>query len=406
MTTYQYKAATSEGGIVDGFLVAESRDFVVRHLRAMGHIPIRIDESAGEEASAGTRKTRFGRSRVRSQQVADATRELSTLLRAGMSLDRALGTLIQLTGDEPLAPVLADIRNRIKQGSTMADAVQQHPEVFNRFYVNLLRAGEAGGALEIVLERLAEHLDRTIEIADELKSALIYPAILIVVAFISIFVLLGYVVPQFTEMFEGVGQKLPLATRVTMGVGEFLQSWGWLVAAAGALAAVIVRRQLRDADKAHQWHALLLRAPLLGGIILKIEMARFARTLATLLKNGIPLLNGMGIVRDTMTNRVLAAGLERVASGLKEGQSLGDRLAQAEVFPLFAVQMIKVGEESGNLADILQQVATVYDRDSQITIKRALALLEPMLILLLGAVIAAVIISILVAILGINELVI
>lgn len=406
MTTYQYKAATSEGSIVDGFLAADSRDGVVQHLRALGHIPIRIDESAAEDAGAEKRQGRIRRRRVKSQQVANATRELATLLRAGMSLDRALGTLIQLAGDESLAPVLADIRSRIKQGSTMADAVEQHPEVFNRFYVNLLRAGEAGGALEIVLERLAEHLDRTIEIAEELKSALVYPAILVVVALISIFVLLGYVVPQFTEMFEGVGQALPLATRVTMGVGEFLQSWGWLLIAAGMLAAAIIRRQLLDSDKAYQWHARLLRAPLIGGIILKIEMARFARTLATLLMNGIPLLKGMGIVRDTMSNRVLAAGLERVASGLKEGQSLGDRLAQANVFPLFAVQMIKVGEESGNLPDILQQVATVYDRDTQVTIKRALALLEPVLILLLGAIIAAVIISILVAILGINELVI
>jgi len=405
--TFQYKAATSDGGVVDGLLLAESRDHVVRQLRALGQVPIRIDETSKTRAvESSGRRMRLGRSRIRTQQVADATRELATLLRAGMPLDRALGTLVSLAGDDPLGEVLADVRNRVKQGATMADAVDAHNETFGRFYVNLLRAGESGGALEVVLERLAEHLDRNIEIGDALKSAMVYPAILIVVAVISIFVLLGYVVPQFTEMFEGVGQALPLSTRITIAVGEFLQSWGWLVAATAVLALLLLRRQLEDPGKAYRWHDRMLRMPLVGQVILKIEVARFARTLATLLRNGIPLLKGLGIVRDTMSNRVLAAGLDRVAGGLKEGQSLADPLAKSTKFPTFAVQMIKVGEESGNLPEILLQVAATYDRDTQITIKRSLALLEPLLILVLGAIIAAVIISILVAILGINELVI
>jgi len=405
--TFQYKAATSDGGVVDGLLLAESRDHVVRQLRALGQVPIRIDETSKTRAvESSGRRMRLGRSRIRTQQVADATRELATLLRAGMPLDRALGTLVSLAGDDPLGEVLADVRNRVKQGATMADAVDAHNETFGRFYVNLLRAGESGGALEVVLERLAEHLDRNIEIGDALKSAMVYPAILIVVAVISIFVLLGYVVPQFTEMFEGVGQALPLSTRITIAVGEFLQSWGWLVAVTAVLALLLLRRQLEDPGKAYRWHERMLRMPLVGQVILKIEVARFARTLATLLRNGIPLLKGLGIVRDTMSNRVLAAGLDRVAGGLKEGQSLADPLAKSTKFPTFAVQMIKVGEESGNLPEILLQVAATYDRDTQITIKRSLALLEPLLILVLGAIIAAVIISILVAILGINELVI
>ncbi|MDH4108011.1 MAG: type II secretion system F family protein [Gammaproteobacteria bacterium] len=407
MITFQYKAATSDGGVVDGLLLAENREHVVRQLRALGQIPIRIDETRKNRAAESTaRRRRFRRSRIGSQQVADATRELATLLSAGMPLDRALGTLVTLSGDDPVGAVLGDIRSKVKEGATMAEAVEAHQDVFGRFYVNLLRAGESGGALEIVLERLAEHLDRNIEIGDALKSALIYPAILIVVALLSIFVLLGYVVPQFTEMFEGVGQALPLSTRITIATGEFLQSWGWLLAVAAVLGALLLQRQLEDPEKAYRWHDRLLRAPLIGPVVLKIEVARFARTLATLLRNGIPLLKGLGIVRDTMGNRVLAAGLDRVAGGLKEGQSLADPLAKSTRFPAFAVQMIKVGEESGNLPEILLQVASTYDRDTQVTIKRSLALLEPLLILVLGAIIAAVIISILVAILGINELVI
>lgn len=407
MIAFQYKAATNDGNVVDGLLLAQDRDHVVRQLRALGQIPIRIDE-ARKSAAAGTapRRKSIGRRRIRSQDVADMTRELATLLRAGMPLDRALGTLVALSGDEPLADVLVDIRTRVKQGATMADAVEEHRDVFGRFYVNLLRAGESGGALEVVLERLAEHLDRNIEIGDALKSALVYPAVLIVVALLSIFVLLGYVVPQFTEMFEGVGQALPMSTRITIAVGEFLQSWGWMLAVMAVLAVLLLRKQLEEPGKAYRWHSRMLNAPLIGQVVLKIEVARFARTLATLLKNGIPLLKALGIVRDTMGNRVLADGLDRVASGLREGQSLAEPLSKSTRFPAFAVQMIKVGEESGNLPEILLQVASTYDRDTQVTIKRSLALLEPLLILVLGAIIAAVIISILVAILGINELVI
>ncbi len=405
MMRFQYKAASSDGSVVNGFLAGENREHVVRQLRALGQIPIRIDEKSVVATQRGSSLS-FSRRKIREQQVADMTRQISTLLRAGMPLDRALGILATLAENGPLGQVLVEIREHVKQGGSLADAVEAHPNVFSRFYVNLLRAGESGGALEIVLERLAEHLDRNIEIKDALKSALVYPAILVIVAVLSIFILLGYVVPQFTEMFANVGEALPLSTRITIGAGEFLQSYGWLMGALLILATLLLRRQLDDPRRAYSWHKRVLRTPLAGNVILKIEVARFARTLATLLQNGIPLLKALAIVKDTMSNRVLATGLEHVVDGLKEGQSLADPLAKSTAFPAFAVHMIKVGEESGNLPDILLQVATTYDRDTQVTLKRSLALLEPILILVLGAVIAAVIISILVAILGINELVI
>jgi len=406
MPVFQYKAASIDGEVINGTLSGTSREQVVAQLQALGQIPIQVNESTQPGSKSRSRSPIFRRTRrITDQHISNATRELATLLRAGLPLDRALTILASLSEGERMKQLLEEIREQVKGGATLADAMQAQEGVFNRFYLNLLRAGESGGALEVVLERLAEHMEQSREVQDTLLSALIYPAILIFVAVVSIFILLGYVVPQFSELFEGVGQVLPLPTRITIATGEFLQNFGWVVVLLAAAAAWRVRYQLSQPAGRYQWHARFLKLPLAGSIITKIEVTRFARTLGMLLHNGVPLLKALSIVKDTVDNRVIADGLERVASSLKEGQSLAAPLAEVAHFPAFAVHMIRVGEESGRLEDILQQVAQVYERETQTTIKRALALLEPILILVLGVVIAGVIISILMAILGINELV-
>ena len=404
MAMFEYKAATGAGEIVNGVLAGASRANVIAELQALGHVPIRVDEAA--EQTKSRRSFQWRRARVTADDVGDLTRELSTLLKAGLPLDRALGILTSLSDNETLSTTIGDIRDRVKEGSTLADAMEAQEGVFSRFYISLLRAGESGGALEVVLERLADHLERSKETRSALTSALIYPAILVVVALASIFILLGYVVPQFTEMFDGVGQALPLSTRITIAVGEGLQSWGWALVLLVIAGILFMRRQLSDPASAYKWHALALRAPILGAVVVKMEVARFAHTLSTLLHNGIPLLKALTIVKDTMGNLVLSRGIEKVTGGLRDGQSLAGPLSEVPHFSSFAVHMIRVGEESGELEQILRQVAVTFDRDTEVTIKRAMTLLEPMLILVLGVIIAAVIISILVAILSINELVI
>ena len=404
MQSFQYKAATASGSIIDGTMTGNSREHVVTQLQSLGQIPIRVDET-------GDRRDRFvllplRKKKVTDQQIADSTRDLATLLRAGVPLDRALGIMISLAEGSSMASLLDDIRQRVKQGASLADAMENQGKVFSRFYINLLRAGESSGTLELVLERLAEQMESSKEVRDELTSALIYPAILVFVAITSILILLAYVVPQFTQMFEGVGQVLPLSTRITIGVGETLQQYGWLLIVVAVGTIWIIRRQLQSEDGAYRWHKRLLGLPIAGPIIVKMEVARFARTLSILLHNGIPLLKALSIVKETMSNKVLAAGIERVAGRLREGQSLAKPLAESTDFPAFATHMIGVGEQTGNLQEILTQVADTFDRDTRTTIKRALALLEPMLILVLGVIIAAVIISILVAILSVNDLVI
>jgi general secretion pathway protein F len=404
MPVFQYKAATAAGDIINGTLNGNSRDQVVARIQALGQVPIRVDEATHTTGSSGKRRLRSGR--ITDQNIANLTRELGTLLHAGLPLDRALSIMATLSEGERLKQMLESVREQVKGGATLADAMQSQEGVFNRFYINLLRAGESGGALGVVLERLAEHLEQSREIRETLTSALIYPAILIIVALVSIFILLGYVVPQFKELFEGVGQVLPLPTRITIAVGDALQNYGWLGVLLVAGGVWLVRYQLSQPRSRYQWHARLLKLPLAGTIITRVEVARFARTLGTLLHNGVPLLKAMSIVKDTVDNQVIATGLERVAGSLQQGQSLAGPLAEMAHFPPFAAHMIRVGEETGRLEEILLQVAKIYDRETRVSIKRALALLEPVLILVLGVIIAAVIISILMAILGINQLVI
>ena len=241
MPVFQYKAATAEGEVVTGTLNGSSREQVVTHIQSLGQIPIRISE-ASAQSEAKPARPRRGR-RIKEAQIATLTQELAILLRAGHPLDRALGILASLAENERLVQLVEDVRERVKRGSTLTDAVQAQGRVFNRFYINLLRAGESGSALEVVLERLAEHMEKSREVRDALISALLYPAILLFVVLISIFILLGYVVPQFTELFEGVGQVLPLPTRITIAVGEGLQRYGWIALPVIALAVLLLRRR-------------------------------------------------------------------------------------------------------------------------------------------------------------------
>jgi general secretion pathway protein F len=391
--TFAYKAATADGDIVSGVLDGTSRDQVIEQLRLAGHVPIRVDSAP--QPTTASRLSGFRRERITEADVGVATRELATLLRAGMPLDRALAVL-----------VLSDVRRQVKEGATLADAMAEHDGVFGRFYLSLLRAGESGGALDTVLARLSEYLERSREMKAAVTSSLMYPAVLVVVAITSILILLGYVVPQFTEMFASAGQALPLSTRITIAIGEALQSYGWVLALVALAGTLVLRKQLDSPRSAMKWHAWALRLPLAGDIIVKREIARFAYTLSVLLANGLPLLNALTIVRDTMGNYVLRDGVERALSGLREGERLAKPLAAAAHFPKLAAHMIAVGEESGDLQRALEQIASTYDKEAEITIKRSLTLLEPALILVLGVVIAAVIISILVAFLGINELVV
>jgi general secretion pathway protein F len=414
MPVFRYKAVNASGGVAVGELEAANESEIVDRLRDQGLMPMQVARAAAGGgnggaaaigAAPGARRRWFAAKSVTRDNLLAITRELATLLRAGLPLDRALEVLIGLADAPPVAALLQGIRDDVRGGKSLSQALEARREVFGRFYVNIIRAGEAGGALGTVLSRLADTMERNKELRESVISALIYPTILVSVAVLSLMLILAYVVPQFEQTFAQAGRALPLATQVVIFLGTGVKQWWWAIAALAILAVLWMRRRLRDPVVRGRWDARILRAPLIGDVMTKVETARFARTLATLLANGVTLLSGLAIVRDTLGNSVLANALDGVISRLREGKGFARPLAETGLYPKLAVQMILVGEESGRLEEMLNRVAEVYDREVAMAIKRFLAVLEPALILSLAVLIGAIVFSILIGVMGMSELV-
>jgi len=413
MPVYRYRAVNPAGEVATGELDAANESEIVDRLRDQGLMPMQIAHAAGAVAAAAQPLAKDGRKRrlfeskiVTRDQLLSLTRELATLLRAGLPLDRALELLIGLSPTPAVATLLQGVRDDVRGGKALSQALATRPEVFSRFYVNIVRAGEAGGALGVVLQRLADTMERNKELRESVKSALIYPVILIFVAVVSVALLLVWVVPQFETTFAQAGRALPLATQLVVTVGKFMRGWWWAVAGGVFLAIVWFRRRGRNPAVRLARDRRLLELPLVGDLVAKIETARFGRTLATLLANGVTLLAGITIVKETMTNTVLANALDGVTAKLREGKGFGRPLAETGLYPKLATQMIMVGEESGRLEEMLGRVADVYDREVQMAVKRFLAVLEPALILGLAVLIGGIVFSILLGVMGMSELVV
>ena len=411
MPLYSYRAVSAAGDVSSGELEAANESEIVDRLRDQGLLPMQIAQALGSVASGANverppRQSIFAAKRVTRDNVLGITRELATLLRAGLTLDRALELLISLATSLPVAVMLQGIRDEVRGGKALSQALDARRDVFSRFYVNIVRAGEAGGALGTVLARLAETMERNKELRDSVRSALIYPTILIFVAVASIMILLIYVVPQFQSTFAQAGKALPIPTQVVIAVGTFLRNWWWALIPGAALAVLWFRRRGRVPAIRRIRDARLLRMPLLGDLIAKVEIARFARTLSTLLANGVTLLAGLAIVKETMGNVVLSAGFDGVIAKLREGKGFGRPMAETGLYPRIATQIILVGEESGRLEEMLSRVADVYDREVATAVKRFLAVLEPVLILGLAVMVGGIVFSILLGVMGMSELVV
>jgi general secretion pathway protein F len=412
MPVYRYKAVDAAGAVATGELDAANESEIVERLRDQGMLPMQVAQASGAtaasasaSAAASPRPRLFASRKVTRDQLLAITRELATLLQAGLPLDRALETLIGLSMSAPATALLQQVRDEVRGGKSLSQALDARREVFSRFYINIVRAGEAGGALGVVLTRLADTMERNKELRESVKSALIYPCILIGVAVLSVMVLLVWVVPQFEQTFAQAGKALPLPTQIVILLGTGLRHWWWAVIAVVVATVWLVRRRLAVPAVRLRFDGRMLRLPLIGDLMTKVDVARFARTLATLLANGVTLLSGLSIVRETIGNGVLAAALDGVIARLREGKGFGRPLGDTGVYPRLAVQMIMVGEESGRLEEMLVRVADVYDREVQMAVKRFLAVLEPALILSLAVFIGGIVFSILLGVMGMSELV-
>lgn len=396
MSQFHYRAVTSQGQMQQGQLDADSREQVVAQLQQAGLIVLEIRK-------AGRWELRLGSQRLAGNLVLLFTQQLAALLAAGIALDRALEIMTQLGQEPRLTRLIGNIHQGLRGGKALS-AVLAEQQGFSDFYLSLIRAAEAAGNLHQGLEDLAFYQERAQALKDKTLSAFLYPLVLLLVSALSLLVILTYVVPQFQQLFSDMGKALPLPTQVVIASAGFIRDWGLWLLLALALGGVLLQRQLKEPVFRLRWDSWLLRLPLYGALVGKLEMARFSRSLGTLLKSGVPLVKALQVARTSVGNFRLGKALDDSAEGLKEGQRLAGLLKQQQVFPALALQMLQVGEETGQLDKMLLKVAGTYDREVETGIQRLLTVLEPLLIVGLGMLIAAIIISILMAILSINDL--
>jgi general secretion pathway protein F len=402
MASFSYRAISSQGKTVEGAIAADRIELASRELRSQGLTLLSLDLAG--EGSQPVGDQAGGRGGVGSDDVLAMTRELAVLMRAGLPIDRALKVMIEMAGHAQLRELLEELLASVKAGKGLSQALQSYPGAFNKFYINMVRSGEASGLLADVLTRLGDYLANAKTVRSSVVSALIYPAILLTVAVLSIAGMLGFVVPQFESLFNEMGDALPVLTRAVISAGEFLQSYGWLLLLVIVVVGFFIRNWLHSEEGRAKFDERLLGLPLLGSVVFKYEVAKFSKTVGTLMGNGVSLLQSISIAVETVDNSHIKRALSVLEPAVKRGQRMSVALEEAQAFSPLVIQMVRVGEESGSLDQMMTELAQIYDEDVQAGVKRSLVLLEPALILLMGGTIAIVIIAILMGIMSVNDL--
>jgi general secretion pathway protein F len=400
MATFFFRAVASDGKMRTGSLPAENEKFVARELRKQGLTPIYVGVAPKGQAIEIKLPSFGGRRR---RDVLFFTQELSTLLNAGVPLDRALGITAELTERKNFRFIVLDVLRVLKGGRSLADSLATHPDHFNDLYINMVRAGEASGALGIVFERLSEFERTRDELRNYIISSMIYPALLACVGLASIVVLLTFVVPRFATIFQDSTMKMPLPTKVMLEASDIIKTYWLPVAIALFVAMVAWRVYTRTTAGRLWWDGFRLKIPLLGDALLKAETARFARAMGTLVQNTVPLVPSIGIAAATLNNKMIAAAMSGVQQGVKRGEGIANPLRKAAVFPPLAAHLLTVGEETGRLDSMFNKMADIYETDTKASIKRFTTIFEPAVILVMGLVIGTLILSMLLAITSIND---
>jgi len=403
MPIFEYKAVSPAGETVSGTMEAASLDLVILKLQEAGNIPLQAKEAGS--GGLGLKGFSFGSRGMNSREVGEFTQQLSTLLGAGLPLDRSLHVLMDLAESPKIQRTVGEIRDHVREGGTLSDALEKQHGAFSRLFINMVRAGEIGGTLDATLNRLADYMERSKELKDSVVSALIYPVLLLFLAAGSLILLLVYVIPQFTPIFEELGGDLPTITKIVLGVGSVLQNFWWLLIGITVVVVLRFRAMLASEEKRFSWDGRVLGMKWVGDLVGKLETARLSRTLGTLLSNGVPLLSALSIARNVISNTVLRKDVTDATREVKTGGGLARNLSRSGRFPRLALQMISVGEETGQLDGMLMKVADTYDREVKNTIDRLLAIFTPVVTMLLAAMIGTIVLSVLVAILSINDLV-
>ncbi|HEY3919300.1 MAG TPA: type II secretion system F family protein [Stellaceae bacterium] len=404
MALYRYQAAAASGELVTGEMDAATQEAVVARLHGLGYIPIRADMARQRAPLRLPLASRLSAPRRHGRGLAFLTQQLAMMLQAGLSLDRALEISQSIVPGKAERECLGAVLDRVRSGSTLADALAAQNGFFPNFYIGMVRAGEAGGSLDTTLRQLAELIERSQAAREHIKSALAYPLVVLATGCGSIAILFGFVIPRFEPLFDDAGASLPTTTRLVLATSDLFRDDWWALAAAALAAILAIRFALRTPTGRRRWHRAILRLPIMGDLVVKIELSRFSRTLGTLLRNGVSPLAALAITQETISNTALRTALGTVMESAKEGKGIAAPLAATGVVPALAVQLTRVGEETARLDEMLLKIGEIYDQETQRSIERLLALLVPGVTIALGVVVAIVMGSIVTAILSVYDL--
>ncbi len=399
MTSFYFKAVASDGKLRTGTLHAETDKWVASELRRQGLTPVYVGLEPKKSFDLKL-PTFSGRKR---RDVLFFTQELSTLLNAGVPLDRALNITSELTEGSNFRLIVMDILRVLKGGRSLADSLATHPEYFSDLFINMVRAGEASGSLSSVFDRLSEFERTRDDLRSYIVSSMVYPGLLMVVGASSIFVLLNFVVPRFASVFEQSRMVMPLPTKIMLEASKFVQSYGMLILGGIAVTLIAFYGYIKTQSGRFWWDSFRLKVPVLGDALRKAETARFARAMGTLVGNSVPLVQSIGIAAAILNNRKISKSLEIVSLGVKRGEGIAGPMKKAGEFPPLASHLLSVGEETGRLDAMFNRMADIYESDTKAAIKRFTSLFEPMVILVMGLIVGALILSMLLAITSIND---
>lgn len=400
MATFFFRAVASDGKVRSGSLTADNEKLIARELRKQGLTPIYVGV-APKGSSIEIKLPSFGKSKRR--DVLFFTQELSTLLNAGVPLDRALSITAELTERPAFRFIVLDVLRVLKGGRSLADSLATHPDCFSELYINMIRAGEASGALAAIFERLAEFERSRDDLRNFIISSMIYPALLAMVGLGSITILLTFVVPRFATIFSDPRMKIPVPTQIMLTASNVVKTYWWMAAVFIVVGAISWQVYTRTPAGRLWWDRARLKIPMLGDALLKAETARFARAMATLVANTVPLVQSIGIAAATLNNKMIAAALAGVALGVKRGEGIAAPMRKAGVFPPLAAHLLTVGEETGRLDHMFARMADIYETDTRASIKRFTSVFEPVVILVMGILVGSLILSMLLAITSIND---
>ncbi|HOE11755.1 MAG TPA: type II secretion system inner membrane protein GspF [bacterium] len=399
---YSYKAKKNSGEVVQGYIEAENRRLVIGKLQKMQFFPISVVEEAGGKGL----QTEFSLNSLRRVGLKDITtfsRQLSDLLKSGLPLAKALEVLTKQTSNPKLLSILRTICSDVQGGSTFADALKRHPKVFSDLYCSMVHAGEISGGLDAVMERLSNFLESEQETRSKFITAMTYPAFMVIVCVAVVIVLFTFVVPKFQSMFEESGAVLPISTQFLMGVSRFVQLWWWVILGGFVALIVLFRHYIHTEAGRIQWDEFKLQLPLIGDLVKKREVSKFARTLGTLLANGVNILRALEITEEVVSNKIIAKNIREMAGNIKEGERLSDRMAQSPYFPPLAVNMVAVGEETGDMERTLNRVAQSYENETERAMKTVTTLLEPMMIVVMAVIVGFIVFAMIMPIFQISQ---